>query len=233
MNFVLHEKELKDKGYTIIQKIYSEEEVLHIRKTIDELDISGISFRRTNDLFAIRRFLIEVPSVKPLIFNKKLSELINTQFGEDYFVVKSIYFDKPAQSNWFVAFHQDLTISVNKRIDLNGYNHWTVKQDQFAVQPPLDILRNIFTIRIHLDDTNEMNGALKVISGSHSNVIQNINLAEQKAETCEVQRGGIMIMNPLLLHSSGRSRNDCRRRVIHIEFCNMQLPGELEWSELS
>lgn len=233
MNFVLHEKELKDKGYTVIQKIYSEDEVSDIIKTIDELDISGVNFRRTNDLFAIRRFLKEVPSVKSLIFNNKLNELISTRFGEDYFVIKSIYFDKPAQSNWFVSFHQDLTISVNKKMQLSGYNHWTVKHDQFAVQPPLDILRNIFTIRIHLDDTNEMNGALKVIPGSQLNGIQNVNLTEQKTEICEVQRGGIMIMKPLLLHSSGRSRNEGRRRVIHIEFCNIQLPEELEWSELS
>ncbi len=62
-----------------------------------------------------------------------------------------------------VAWHQDLTISVNKKLDLPGYGPWTIKQDQYAVQPPLEILENIFTIRIHLDDTDEKNGALRVI----------------------------------------------------------------------
>ena len=81
--------------------------------------------------------------------------------------MKSIYFDKPAGSNWFVSYHQDLTISVNAKIDLGGFGPWTVKQDQYAVQPPLQILENNFTIRIHLDDTDENNGALKVIPGSH------------------------------------------------------------------
>ena len=38
-------------------------------------------------------------------------------------------------------------------------------------------------------------------------------------------------MKPLLLHSSGRTVNDSRRRVIHIEFSNIELPENLEWSE--
>ena len=48
-------------------------------------------------------------------------------------------------------------------MNVEGYGPWTVKQNQYAVQPPLDILENNFTIRIHLDDTDENNGALRVI----------------------------------------------------------------------
>jgi len=66
-----------------------------------------------------------------------------------------------------VAWHQDLTFSVDKKLDLPGYGPWTIKQDQYSVQPPLDLLENIFTIRIHLDDTDEKNGALRVIPGLH------------------------------------------------------------------
>ena len=231
MSFVSHNKELNDKGYTIIHNIFSEEEVSAINKAISELDVSGTSFRRTNDLFAIRRFLKEAPSIRSMIFNNRLNELINTLFGKDYFVIRSIYFDKPAQSNWFVSYHQDLTISVNKKIEMDGYNHWTVKQGQFAVQPPLEILKSIFTIRIHLDETDKMNGALKVIPGSHLKGIHNVDLEKEKSEICEVAKGGVMLMKPLLLHSSGRSSNERRRRVVHIEFCNTHLPAGLEWSE--
>jgi ectoine hydroxylase-related dioxygenase (phytanoyl-CoA dioxygenase family) len=83
-------------------------------------------------------------------------------------VVKSIYFDKPETSNWYVAYHQDLTISVDKKLELPDFGPWTTKQNQFAVQPPLNILENIYTIRIHLDDTDENNGALKVVPKSHA-----------------------------------------------------------------
>jgi hypothetical protein len=81
--------------------------------------------------------------------------------------VKSIYFDKPETSNWYVSYHQDLTISLDKKVQIRNYGPWTSKSNQFAVQPPIEILENIFTIRIHLDYTNEQNGALKIIPKSH------------------------------------------------------------------
>jgi hypothetical protein len=62
-----------------------------------------------------------------------------------------------------VAYHQDLTISVDKKAAIEDFGPWTIKQNQYAVQPPLQILENIYTIRIHLDETNQDNGALKVI----------------------------------------------------------------------
>ncbi len=82
-------------------------------------------------------------------------------------MVKSIYFDKPETSNWYVAYHQDLTISVDRKTPLENFGPWTVKHEQFADQPPLDILEHIFTVRIHLDDTDGDNCALKVVPGSH------------------------------------------------------------------
>nr|WP_317166891.1 phytanoyl-CoA dioxygenase family protein [Chryseobacterium indologenes] len=155
-------------------------------------------------------------------------------FGEKYFVVKSIYFDKPETSNWYVAYHQDLTISVDKKMELQGFGPWTTKQNYFAVQPPLEILENIYTIRIHLDDTDENNGALKVIPESHSKGIYRRETIDWKVETeniCNVRKGGIMLMKPLTLHGSNRTTNGKKRRVIHIEFSDMELPEALKWSE--
>ncbi|MNS15743.1 Phytanoyl-CoA dioxygenase (PhyH) [compost metagenome] len=98
----------------------------------------------------------------------------------------------------------------------------------------MDILENIFTIRIHLDDTDENNGALKVIDGSHLKKIfrpETINYANEKEIFCNVEAGGIMLMKPLLLHGSNRTSNQKRRRVIHIEFSNKVLPELIKWSE--
>jgi hypothetical protein len=220
-------------GFAVIDNIYSSEEITQLQSIIENTDTSAETFRKSSDLFAIRQFLKEVPQTLPYIFNEKLKKIINT-FGLDYFSVKSIYFDKPGESNWFVAYHQDLTVSVDKKILIEGFGPWTVKQKQFAVQPPLNILENIFTIRIHLDDTNEENGALKVIPESHKNQIyrpETINWDVETEVSCNVPKGGIMLMKPLLLHSSGRTVNDSRRRVIHIEFSNIELPENLEWSE--
>jgi hypothetical protein len=40
-----------------------------------------------------------------------------------------------------------------------------------------------------------------------------------------------MIKLQLLLHASGRTTNNKKRRVIHIEFSNQQLPSSLQWAE--
>ena len=221
-------------GFTIVENVYTDNEVECIVVLIEQADPSNPTFRKTDDLFAIRQFLKEVPQVLPLIFNAKLKVLINNLFGDKYFAVKSIYFDKPELSNWFVAWHQDLTISVDKKIEIAGYGPWTVKQNQFGVQPPLEVLQDNFTIRIHLDDADEHNGALKVIPGSHGKGVyrpETINWQEETETICPVKAGGVMIMRPLLLHASNRTTNNKKRRVVHIEFSRMELPERLNWAE--
>jgi ectoine hydroxylase-related dioxygenase (phytanoyl-CoA dioxygenase family) len=234
MTTLNNKQEIAQNGFTIIDGIYSDEDINLLIQTIEQADTSKPTFRKTSELFAIRQFLKELPEAIPAIFTKNLTYIINELFGYDYFVVKSIYFDKPGSSNWFVAYHQDLTISVDKKENVEGFGPWSTKQNQFAVQPPLSILENNFTIRIHLDDTDENNGALRVIPGSHHKGVyrpETIDWNIETEETCKVPKGGIMIMRPLLLHASGRTINDNKRRVIHIEFSNQQLPSSLHWSE--
>ncbi|RZJ70419.1 phytanoyl-CoA dioxygenase family protein [Flavobacterium sp.] len=233
-NLQYHKEEIEDLGYTVIPDFFDQSEIGHIVQIISNINPSGEKFRKSKDIFAIRQFLSEVPQVQPIVFNPRLNELIIELFDDKYFVVKSIYFDKPESSNWYVGYHQDLTISVDKKRKLDNFTSWTVKQDQFAVQPPIEILENIFTIRIHLDDTNEENGALKVIDKSHKKGIyrpENINWKTEIETFCNVNSGGIMIMKPLLLHGSNRTVNNRKRRVIHIEFSNRELPHDLKWSE--
>jgi len=230
----LKKQEIEINGFTTIDRIYSPFEIESIATTISQAERANTSFRRTSDLYAIRRILWEIPALKAIIFNKRLKEIINDLFGEQYFLVKSIYFDKPEKSNWFVAWHQDLTISVDKKVDVPGFKNWTTKSGNFAVQPPVEILQDNFTIRIHLDDTDETNGALKVIPGSARKGVrdpQEINIANDASTCCQVNAGGIMIMKPLLMHASDRTISDKCRRVIHLEFSRGALPEPIDWAE--
>lgn len=227
-------QDLSESGFTILNDIFSETEIQAISELIRSADPSRSTFRKSQDLFAIRQFLKEIPALKTLLFNDNLKAVIKEHIGENYFIVKSIYFDKPERSNWFVPYHQDLTISVDRKINIEDYGPWTVKQDQFAVQPPLDILNSIYTIRIHLDNTDENNGALKVIPRSHLKGIYRSDTTENVKENeliCRVRKGGIMIMRPLLLHSSSRTTDNRQRRVIHLELSNAALDEKLNWSE--
>lgn len=228
------QQQLRKDGFAIVNNLYTQEEVNNIIQQIENTDTGKTNFRKSADLFAIRQFLKEVPQVAELIFTQKVKKLLSGIMGQHYFVVKSIYFDKPGSSNWYVAYHQDLTISVDKKTELQDFTNWTQKHNQFAVQPPVQILENITTIRIHLDDTDTHNGALKVIPGSHLKKIyrpETIDWSVEHEVDCPVKQGGIMFMKPLTLHSSGRSTNHKKRRVIHIELSSQELPGNLLWSE--
>lgn len=227
--------EITSEGFTILNNVYTENEIEKLISLIEkktENNTENATFRKSQDLFAIRQFHKEIPETLDFIFNQNLKDIIENTFGKGYFITKSIYFDKPEKSNWFVAYHQDLTISVNKKIEIENFENWTVKQNQFAVQPPTAILEKNFTIRIHIDKTTKDNGALKVINNSHSKGIFRVENLEIENETiCEVEKGGIMIMKPLLFHASNKTTNNERRRIIHIEFSNQQLPDGLDWSE--
>lgn len=234
MDLQTHKDHILENGFTIINNIFSDKELEKIDKVLKNIDASNDNFRKSENLFAIRQFLKELPEIKDLILNANMNAIIHEIFGEKYMAVKSIYFDKPEKSNWYVAYHQDLTISVDKKIKIAGFGPWTTKKNQFAVQPPLPILENMYTIRIHLDDTDENNGALKVIPKSHAKGIyrpETIDWNVETEEICKVERGGAMIMKPLILHGSNRTTNGKKRRVIHIEFSEMELPEELQWSE--
>jgi ectoine hydroxylase-related dioxygenase (phytanoyl-CoA dioxygenase family) len=103
------------------------------------------------------------------------------------------------------------------------------------VCPPEEVLHSIFTLRIHLDDTNEQNGAVSVIPGSHKQRFSDEEIktitSNSNPAVCSVKAGGIHLLKPLILHSSPRATTQKKRRVIHLEFSSMELPGELEWLE--
>lgn len=234
MHFAEHAAALEKEGFAIVPPIYTEAEISAISDLIAAAGQQHPAFLRSRDLFAIRQLLGELPGLQPLLFTSALKALVQALAGPGYFLTKAIYFDKPATSNWFVPYHQDLSISVAARQDTVGYSRWTHKRGQIGVHPPLKILQHTLTLRIHLDDTDADNGALRVIPGSHQKGeyrAAEIDWSQEKEVTCPVRAGGVMLMRPLTLHASRRSQNRHRRRVIHLEICNQELAGKLSWKE--
>lgn len=229
------QQDVLDNGFAIAKDIFTEKEVSEIIQFIDNQKETNNNFKFNNDLFAIRCVLNELPDLKNMIVNDRLKALIES-FGKDYFIVKSIYFDKPIKANWVVNWHQDLTISVKNKTEMDGFTHWLPKENYFSVQPPQSYLENILTIRIHLDDCTKENGALRVVPKSHHKIlnIKALNNDFFDNETiCEVPKGGVLLMKPLIGHSSRRAENQQKRRVLHIELSNLALPKPLIWSEFN
>lgn len=234
MSYVKNKIELEKNGFSVLDDLYTEKEINTILACIEDAGQDGNSFIKTKDLFAIRQLIKNVPELTELLFNEKLKGLIDDLSESNYFLTKAIYFDKPSESNWFVAYHQDLSISVDKKAELKKYTNWTFKKGQYGVQPPIEILEDTITIRIHLDKTTKNNGALKVIPKSHLNGIIRKDAKDWNIDNefiCEVEKGGAMLMKPLTLHASSRTTNRKKRRVIHLEFNKHMLTEPLNWLE--
>jgi len=218
---------LKTKGFEIIENVFSEKEVNEI------LEI--IASKKIENKFGVREFLVNHPEVRVKIFTKKLLEIIKRISPNCNQSIKSIYFDKPPNANWIVNWHQDLTINLTEKKDIPNFKNWRVKEERTIVQPNLEFLESIFTIRIHLDDCTKENGALRVIENSHNKGVieikEWIKNKEGLERICEVKKGGIVIMKPLILHASRRTENEKNRRVLHIEFTDKELPAGLNWKE--
>lgn len=217
--------ELNKRGFSITTPIFNDVELKEIISLIQP----------AKEKYAMRQLMTKVPELQEVIFkNEKFKNLFNAVCKENYFLSKAIYFNKPSKSNWFVSNHQDLSISVKDKIATTGFSNWTEKNGQVGVIPPKEILENTVTFRIHLDTTDQTNGALKVIPYSHLKGI--IRIDEHfdkndygKEELCCVEKGGVMLMKPLLLHASHKSTSHFDRRVIHLEFCNKEIP--MQWLE--
>lgn len=222
-------RKLIKNGYAILNEIYTRKEIRSMGKILHDY------FAQSDEqVFGKRTLLKDIPQLKTLLLNQNIQEIVKA-IDSNAFIVKALYFDKQDTSNWYVTWHQDIPINVTERDETEGFSGWTNKNGINSVCPTDEILKSIFTIRIHLDSATAQNGALKVIPGTHN---KRFSGAEREAITNEVNptlievgEGGVMLMKPLLLHSSSKSQNQKRRRVIHLEFCSRELPGDLEWLE--
>ncbi|WP_395731340.1 phytanoyl-CoA dioxygenase family protein [Prosthecobacter sp.] len=165
-----------------------------------------------------------------------LAELVRPHLSCGPMPVRGIYFDKRPETNWLVAWHQDLTLALKEQVEVTGFGPWSVKEGVPHVQPPMQLLEQMLTARLHLDDTDSSNGALRVLSGTHrlgrlsAEAIQSCRETHEEV-LCEAKAGDVLLMRPLLLHASSRSSSAGRRRVLHIEFAGFPLPAPLEWHE--
>lgn len=185
-----------------------------------------------------RRGILRLPSITKLACSDHLLNLVRPHLHAQPRPVRGIFFDKNPETNWMVAWHQDLTLAVRNQIEVEGFGPWSVKDGVPHVQPPVHLLEQMLTIRLHLDDCDEENGALRVIPGSHrlgrlsAEAIERLR-NEEAVVVCCVNAGDALLMRPLLLHSSARSQSESHRRVFHIEYAAFDLPNGLEWHETS
>jgi hypothetical protein len=154
--------------------------------------------------------------------------------GTSWRPVRAILFDKTPATNWSLGWHQDRTIAVAQRVEVDGFGPWTIKNGLLHVAPPFDILLRMVTLRVHLDPVPAANGPLLIAPASHRfgrisqtdvpQIVQRCGVA-----ACLANAGDIWLYATPLLHSSKSALEPCHRRVLQIDFAAEELPGGLRW----
>jgi ectoine hydroxylase-related dioxygenase (phytanoyl-CoA dioxygenase family) len=208
---------------------------LHVDKLIGVVETADFArSMRGDDVFGARNIL-EVPEIATLAREPSLTALVESIIGPNMRAVRGIFFDKTPGANWPVAWHQDLTLAVAERHEVEGWTNWSIKAGVHHVQPPPDVLDRMVTLRIQLDDCGADNGPLRVLPGTHRlGRIKAGRLASLRQEiaehACLAPAGSALAFKPLLLHASSAARTPHHRRVIHIEYAPHDLlPPELRW----
>jgi ectoine hydroxylase-related dioxygenase (phytanoyl-CoA dioxygenase family) len=197
---------------------------------LNEIETSEIS----TEVSGVRSINKKLKSVAEYLSSTEFKNKASSYVPVNAQLVRAILFNKSPESNWFVTWHQDKTVSVSCKFEDSGWGAWSIKENTLHVQPPLAVLEGMVTIRVHLDSTPKGNGCLKVIPNSHklgilsSEQITEV-VASQKAYFCEAEECAALIMRPHLLHASSKSSEPCNRRVLHFEFSNWQLPRAVCW----
>ena len=219
--------EYQDRGFVVVPKILSADDLESLRLEADR--ILGQSNQRGGARVPFGQSL----RLEALANDGPAADLARRLLGDRARPVKLTIFDKSSAANWAVPWHQDVTIAVREKRDVEGFGSWSIKEGIPHVQPPAEIFERMVAVRIHLDDTPESNGALRVVTGSHLrgklNDATSRALRQEFGETvCEVEAGGAHAMSPLLLHASSKAEHAARRRVVHVEYAAGELPGGLE-----
>jgi ectoine hydroxylase-related dioxygenase (phytanoyl-CoA dioxygenase family) len=204
-----------DDGFAIIPGVLSSHEVDALGRNL----ASG-ALQRSR---AGARHILKFPAIAALARDRRLLELAASVLGCEPLPFGATLFDKSPDANWLVVWHQDTALPFVERRELAGWGPWSKKAGVDYAHAPAAALCKIVALRIHLDDSNAHNGPLRVLPGTHTLGVLSDEQIRNEARSgdaiaCTVERGGVVIMRPLLIHASSKAISESSRRVLHLEY---------------
>jgi ectoine hydroxylase-related dioxygenase (phytanoyl-CoA dioxygenase family) len=206
---------ISNDGYAILPQVLTSEEIDHLLS-----DLEGSAAHRSK---AGVRHLMSNPAVEKLAKDHRMVGLARCVLGDDAFPFKATLFDKSPDANWLITWHQDTALPLRNKHETPGWGPWSVKEGMTYAHAPTKALEQVVALRLHLDDSDQANGPLRVIPASHRRGVLSDHQVETIAgqteyATCLVKQGGVIVMRPLIIHASSKSQSDKPRRVLHIEY---------------
>lgn len=199
----------KQNGYLVVDNVFNELEIVAIENRLEASSAAG------------NRSLLEMPwcaSVATAIKDRIASIIVEIQNKQP---VQCTYFQKSEAKNWLVSLHQDRSLPVPDDEEIDGIVR--VKNGKRFYQPDSCVLAATIAVRLSVDSSHSKNGGLKVIPESHRHgILSESEIIRYSASSTvaipSVARGSLMIMSPLLLHSSSKAEINESRRILHYTF---------------
>ena len=212
--------EYPNPGFRIIDNVLWQEECEVILRSLER---SLVSRGRAG-----ARHLLADPNVGYLARDPRLITLAAKALGGKAVPFRATLFEKSGKANWLVVWHQDTALPMSKRFEASGWGPWSRKGGIRYAHAPAWALARVVALRLHLDASTSENGPLRVVPDSHNSGVltdEEIRSAVDQRGFCEcsVSKGGILVMRPLLIHSSSKALTDAPRRVLHFEYCDSLL----------
>jgi ectoine hydroxylase-related dioxygenase (phytanoyl-CoA dioxygenase family) len=210
-------------GFAIIPDVFDTQEITSLLSQFEQMALPRDR--------AGSRHLMANSEVAAFARHDRLVTIAESVLGADAWPFRATFFDKSSGTNWLVPWHQDTALPLQSRRDTPGWGPWSVKEGVTYAHAPTRALNQILALRIHLDDSTEQNGPLRVLPGTHNQGVLTDDEVEQLAKqssptACLVPKGGVILMRPLVIHASSKSHTEARRRVLHIEYASHDKIGD-------
>jgi ectoine hydroxylase-related dioxygenase (phytanoyl-CoA dioxygenase family) len=206
---VVAAEHLKSEGWALVSTGVAPEVLEELRETIFTDGAAG------------RRCLLDEPLVRNVARGLKAELIAAGILSRSAVAIQAIAFDKTPDTNWKVAWHQDVMFPFGKAATREGYAIPTKKSGVDFARPPLAVLEDMLAVRLHCDDCDETNGPLRVVPGSHRlGLIPSDECGTRATSSvpCLAQKGEALLMKPLLLHASSQATEPKHRRVLHVVY---------------
>ena len=105
-----------DQGYRIVDSVFNPSEMRRVAESL-----STAPLERTR---AGARHLLAIPVVRELAEDKRLLAIAGRFVGPSPVPFRATLFDKSADSNWLVVWHQDTALPIRSRIEHPDWGPW-------------------------------------------------------------------------------------------------------------
>jgi hypothetical protein len=203
------EWDLERDGFRILPRAVDVDMVERLLSVFDDAfadDSQSVRARSSRGhVYAARNLIESIPEVKTVWQADPMLGLLRETLGDGLGVVRALFFDKPPERTWNLPWHKDTSISVKENwAKSQSFSRPTIKAGIPHVIASDDLLRQMLTLRIHLDEVTDENGPLRVIPGSHV-ASDSEGIGVDCAITIHASPGEVLAMRPLISHASGAS----------------------------